>query len=288
MKKVRLLNFIPLIIAAPPVIIGVIVMYLHNVAVFTVGQNIFCLLIGGVISSFVVSRKEKMKGINTESVTIFVSVILLFLTLINSGMEGVHRWISLGPIKFYVASIVLPIVIIKLWGGLVNGKQRVTIITTIIVSLLLLIQPDASQLTAFIIPMIILIWNNTRNNIIRFSIAGALLIMAVVSWVYLDALPPVSYVEEILSLAANTGIIWFVLGVISLVILPLPFIIFPPKNSKLISRCIGIYFIIILISTQFGNFPIPLMGYGISPIIGYFIAITWLVKDKVKKKNQIK
>jgi cell division protein FtsW (lipid II flippase) len=203
-------------------------------------------------------------------------------------MEGVHRWISLGPIKFYVASIVLPIVIIKLWGGLVNGKQRVTIITTIIVSLLLLRQPDASQLTAFIIPMIILIWNNTRNNIIRFSIAGALLIMAVVSWVYLDALPPVSYVEEILSLAANTGIIWFVLGVISLVILPLPFIIFPPKNSKLISRCIGIYFIIILISTQFGNFPIPLMGYGISPIIGYFIAITWLVKDKVKKKNQIK
>ncbi|NRU21477.1 cell division protein FtsW (lipid II flippase) [Clostridium beijerinckii] len=116
MKKVRLLNFIPLIIAAPPVIIGVIVMYLHNVAVFTVGQNIFCLLIGGLISSFVVSRKEKMKGINTESVTIFVSVILLFLTLINSGMEGVHRWISLGPIKFYVASIVLPIVIIKLWG----------------------------------------------------------------------------------------------------------------------------------------------------------------------------
>lgn len=281
MKKVRLVNFIPLIFAAPSVIIGVIVMYLHNVAVVTVGQNIVCLLIGGLISSFVVSRKEKMKGINTESVIIFVSVILLFLTLINSGMEGVHRWISLGPIKLYMASIVLPIVIIKLSRLLVNGRQWAPIIITIIVSLLLLRQPDASQLTAFIIPMIILIWNNTRSNIIRFSTAGALLIMAIVSWMYLDALPPVSYVEEILSMAANNGVIWLVLGVISLIILPLPFIIFPKKNSKLLSMCIGIYFIIILISTQFGNFPIPLMGYGISPIIGYFIAITWLVKDKV-------
>lgn len=283
MKKVRLLNFLPLIIAAPSVITGVIVMHLQGVAAATVGQNIVCLLIGGLISSFVVSREEKMKGINTERVTIFISVILLFLTLINSGMQGVHRWISLGPIKFYVASIVLPIMIINLWRLLVNGRQWAPITITMIVSLVLLRQPDASQLTAFIIPMSILIWNKTRSKVLRFSIAGLLLIMTVVSWMYLDALPPVSYVEEILRLAANIGILWLVLGVISLIILPLPFIIFPQKNSKLLSRCIGIYFVIILISTQFGNFPIPLMGYGISPIIGYFIAITWLVKDKVNQ-----
>lgn len=36
---------------------------------------------------------------------------------------------------------------------------------------------------------------------------------------------------------------------------------------------------IILISTLFGNFPVPLMGYGISPIVGYFISITWLIKS---------
>jgi cell division protein FtsW (lipid II flippase) len=168
MKKVRLLNFIPLIIAAPSVIIGVIVMHLQGVAAATVGQNIVCLLMGGLISSFVVSREEKMKGINTERVAIFITVILLFLTFNNSGMKGVHRWISLGPIKFYVASIILPIMIIKLWRLLVNGKQWAPITITIIVSLVLLRQPDASQLTAFIIPMIILIWNKARNKVLRF------------------------------------------------------------------------------------------------------------------------
>ena len=70
-------------------------------------------------------------------------------------------------------------------------------------------------------------------------------------------------------------------GVISLVLLPLSFILFPPQKFRLLSMCLGLYFTIILISTLFGNFPVPLMGYGVSPIIGYFIAITWLVKSKI-------
>ena len=50
---------------------------------------------------------------------------------------------------------------------------------------------------------------------------------------------------------------------------------------QLPSMCVGLYFIIILISTFWGNFPVPLMGYGISPIIDYFIAITWYAKSKI-------
>lgn len=90
-----------------------------------------------------------------------------------------------------------------------------------------------------------------------------------------------SYVEKILNMVGNMGILWFFLGITSLIILPLPFVFFAPKNLRLCSKCIGIYFIIILISTIFGNFPVPLMGYGISPIIGYFISITWFVKAKI-------
>ena len=36
----------------------------------------------------------------------------------------------------------------------------------------------------------------------------------------------------------------------------------------------------VMIVTLFGNFPMPIMGYGISPVIGYFIAITWLNNNK--------
>lgn len=64
--------------------------------------------------------------------------------------------------------------------------------------------------------------------------------------------------------------------------------LFPPKNYKLPSICIGLYFAILLLSTLFGNFPVPLMGYGFSPIIGYFISIMWYTKLKIKSQLSYK
>ena len=282
MKKLRLLNFIPLLMAAPSIIIGVIAMYTNKVPIAIFGQNIFYLVIGGIISYFILLKKSKVKNnVSTITTTIIVGVILLFLTFISSGIEGVHRWVSVGPIKFYVAVIVLPIIIIDLWKLLQIRDWRFSAAVAIVISILLALQPDASMLTAFAIPMIMLLWNKINNNIFRSCIVVLLSAMIIISWVFLDGLPPVSYVENIVSLVANMGIIWLSLGVISLLILPLPFIFFSPKKYKLLSVSIGMYFIIILISTLFGNFPVPLMGYGVSPIIGYFISITWLTKSKI-------
>jgi hypothetical protein len=78
----------------------------------------------------------------------------------------------------------------------------------------------------------------------------------------------------------DMGLIWSILGIISLIILPMPFFFISGENEKILSRCLGLYFVIIIITTFFGNFPVPLMGYGISPIISYLIAITWLIKTR--------
>lgn len=281
MKKLRLLNFIPILMTVPSIIIGVIAMYTNKVPISIFGQNIFCLVLCGIISYFILLKKSKVKNnTSTNTTTIIVAVILLFLTFISSGIEGVHRWVSVGPIKLYVAVIVLPIIIINLWELLQIRDWWFAAAITIVVTILLALQPDASVITAFAIPMIMALWNKINNNIFRFCIVVLLSALIIVSWVFLDGLQPVSYVENIVSLVANMGIIWLILGVISLLILPLPFIFFSPQKYKLLSVSIGMYFIIILISTLFGDFPVPLMGYGVSPIIGYFISITWFAKSK--------
>lgn len=77
------------------------------------------------------------------------------------------------------------------------------------------------------------------------------------------------------------GSMWLTMGMISLIILPIPFILFPPKNLRLPSICLGLYFIIISASTLLGNFPVILRGYGVSLIIGYFIAITWYARSMI-------
>jgi hypothetical protein len=176
---------------------------------------------------------------------------------------------------------VLPMIIIELWKLSQIKGLGFTVVITMAISFLLAIQPDASQLTGFAIPMMIILCSNTDKKRLRTFIVGILSILTFLSWVFLDNLPAIAYVERIVSLLANMGLIWLIIGVISLAILPIPFILFPPKNFKLPSICVGLYYIIILVSTLFGNFPVPLMGYGISPVIGYYIPITWYARSKI-------
>lgn len=280
MKKLLSSKFAPLIVTLPCTVIGAISMFINKVPILIWVQNIICLMIAGIISYLILS-KSKVKETKYKSITIITTVILLLLTFVDPGFQGVNRWVSIGPFNFYVASIVIPILIIEIYKLSQFSNWFILALIILFISILLTLQPDASQSTAFIIPMIILLWSKTNKNVLRISITALLWILIVYAWVFLDSLPPVSYVEKIISLVFKMGIFWFILGVISLIILPLPFILFPPKSFKLLSTCIGVYFIIILISTQFGNFPVPLMGYGISPIIGYFISITWFVKTKI-------
>jgi len=278
----KLRNFVPLIIALPSVVIGAVAMYFNKIPIGIWSQNIVALIISGYISYLFLKEKPKLVKRNTFGFIVPITIILLFLTFLYSGLDGVHRWISIGPIKLNVTNIMLPILIIELWRILKVLNWWYSMIITILVSILLALQPDASQTTGFIFPMTILLFSKTNKSIIRYSCISLILVIPVISWIFIDSLPPVDYVEEIVSMVKNLGTVWFIIGICSLALLPLPFIIFPSKNYRLISMCLGLYFIIILISTLFGNFPVPLMGYGISPIIGYFIAITWLLKVNIK------
>lgn len=266
------------LIPLPTIIIGSMAMYRNDISIITWGQNIFGLILA-MLLSYLVSRNHNFID---NTFTIPISILLLLLTFLDSGLQGVHRWVSIGPIRFYVASIVLPILIMGLWKIRKNTNWWISVIITTGVSLLLALQPDASQTTAFIIPMAIILFSNTNKNYFRFSVLGVFSLIIAFTWIYLDTLPPVAYVEGIVKMVAEMGIVWFALGITSLVILPLPFILFPARNNKLLSICLGTYFTVVMISTLFGNFPVPLMGYGISPILGYLIAIAWLINAKTE------
>ncbi len=273
----KLMKYIPFITMLPAIIIGAVAMKLNNIPTSIYIQNILCFVILGVVY---LCKKVSTKFIKQNPlVFIIISIVVLVFTFISSGLEGVHRWVSVGPIQLYISVIVMPIIIINLWSLLQEGKIMIAMISIMCVSVILTLQPDASIMTAFSVSSIILTWNKIKN-FFRFLITVFLGGLTVVTWIFLDELEPVAYVEGIFKLVIDMGIIGLILGVISLAVLIIPFLIFPPKKNKIVSICFGIYFIIILISNVFGNFPVPLMGYGISPIIGYFISIAWFTKTK--------
>ena len=259
----------------PSIAIGVLAMYQNHVPVAIWGQNIGCLVLMSVISLLMITCKFNNTGNRYNQLLLPAAIIALMLTFANQGMEGVHRWISIGAVKLNVAMIVLPMILLELYQVLKIRGLTYAGVGAFIILLVLFFQPDASQLTGFAIPVMIMLSLNTRSKKIRFLITGVSVLFIVLSWIRLDHLPPVNYVERILMMVADMGGIWLVLGIISLAILPAPFILLPPKNAVSVSRYIGCYYIVILLSTLFGNFPVPLMGYGISPIVGYYLSLTW-------------
>ncbi len=273
----KIIKYAPAITMLPAVLIGLFAMYLNDVPTFIFIQNLLCF---GVLQLvYFATEKSKVRFNKIEPIVyIVICSLSLLLTLINPGTEGVHRWVAVGPVQLYISSIVVPIIIINTWRLLEEDKIKTAIISVICVAVVLTLQPDASMVTAFSVVSTILLWNKINNfsrSICVLFLGG----LTVLTWVFLDVLEPVTYVEGILKLVMDMGILWSVFGVVSLSLTILPFLIFPPNKNKLVSISFGIYFIIIFISNIFGNFPVPLMGYGISPIIGYFISIQWYTKN---------
>ena len=141
------------------------------------------------------------------------------------------------------------------------------------VALLLLLQPDAAQATAFGAAVFTLLMANKQRG--RAAWIAALVIAALAGWTWTqrDPLPPVPYVEGIIGLARQSGPVWLVASMAALAVLPLPFFLGPSGSHPAFVRALGVYWAVCILAPLFGHFPVPLVGFGLSPIVGYFVAL---------------
>ncbi len=284
MAKLHTQNFLPYFFMLPALLIGMITMISYGVGFSIWIQNLFIWIVG-VRFCYVVLTKTSLKLLDKSPLSITsVLIILLIMPFWFNGIEGVHRWITFGPFHFYMASIILPMLIIYLWKLSKNKNLLFSIGFIILIEGILIMQPDAGQLTAFACASTIILWRAIENSKGKYITLIILAIFVLASWMFLDHLAPVPYVEQIIFLVADTGSIFLFLGVIALLLLVYPFFI--PWKKDTLTMALGLYFLMTILVTFLGNFPMPIMGYGISPIIGYLIAITALQKIKIEQRKK--
>ncbi|QKE75124.1 cell division protein [Arthrobacter citreus] len=284
MLNSKKINLLPLVLTIPAMIIGVIAMINNHVSPSIYGQNIVISIVGGIISFLVLLRGPKTLKNKTNIIVITCIFILLLLTFFDGGLQGVHRWLAIGPVRINIAFAFVPLLIIHLSNLMKSKAIWITFSFILFFTPLLYFQPDASQLTAFTIAISILLLGVKKHKKTQLLLFIIFILLIVYSWSHLDKLAPVSYVEDILSLVKDMGIGLLVIAIISLLILLMPFFFIPPTNAKLLSFSLGTYLAICILSSFFGNFPVPIIGYGTSPFIGYFIAMTWYV-NKLKMNH---
>lgn len=275
--KLRLL----LLLAPVPALgLGAAVMRHHHVPTVFWTQNLWVGTAMGVVCFAHQMICDQHAAMRQFRITGLVGIVTLISTFLDPGLHGVHRWIQLGPIRLYAAAIFLPMIITLLGFLVERGSIRAAILLMGCTVAVLAAQPDAAQTTAFAVATFAIAFCRFRRNWLLWPVAFALVGISMWAWLRPDPLPRIPYVEGILDLVGDQGVLWYASGLAILFALPAPFLSgSPSKTGASTAWALGFYFCTCLLASFLGNFPVPLLAYGASPIIGYFLALDWLISQ---------
>lgn len=272
--------YLPFLFALPSVLTGTLVMFIQGIPSTIYIQNLIFLTLGGILSMIYMIQKRNSRPKYICAIAV-LSVLFLYSSFLSVGIDGVHRWVRIGTIHFNAAFISLPVLLIAVNKILLNGYAKVCYSLIFITAVALFLQPDASMLSAFFVSLIPLFCNRNDNKFFRYILLAILFGLTSISWLNPDHLESVSYVENILVLAQKSGWLYLFCCILSLFISIWPFIQHGKcRQCSSISISLGLFFAVLILSTLLGNFPVPLIGYGISPIIGYLISVSYVEKRK--------
>ena len=276
-------RWLPLLAPLPALVLGALLMHRHAVSPFVWGQNLVAgLVLTAVCAGLSVLPLPPSKNL-WPRLGAALAFVLLLATFADAGSEGVHRWVRFGSLRFHAAAICLPLLILALGKiGLSPGVMSPAWLPPLLgagATALLALQPDAAQATAFAGALLVLLFRHPHPTWAVWSAVLLSVGCTVWAWTRPDPLLPVRHVEGIVGLAAQSGVLWLLASLLSLALLPLPFLVARCRNSSLsfTALALGVYFCLQMIMPWFGFFPVPLLGFGLSPIIGYFGALGWLV-----------
>ena len=210
----------------------------------------------------------------------------LAATLLAPGIDGVHRWVKFGPLRIHAAAVLLPSLLLAL-GAL--ARLRGWWVSTVVaasVALALWIQPDAAQATAFAAGAVVLLLPGAGGGAPRRIGILALPVLAGLAWLRRDPLAPVPHVEEVVGMAAELGTAWALAAAVSLLLLPAPFFFGARGAAPHAGLALGTYVSVTLLAPLVGSFPVPVMGYGMSPILGYLLAMGVFLRAAAPREEQ--
>jgi cell division protein FtsW (lipid II flippase) len=267
-----------LLAPVPALAVGVLIMRMSDVPAGVWGQNLAAWVVGTLLClGLWRTRSSSGRGRWIDFAAV-LTLAALAATLLAPDVDGVHRWLPLGPVRLHAAAVLLPLLLVAMQGLSQARGWWISTGVAVGVALVLLLQPDAAQATAFAAGCLVLLLPSAGRDPLRLACVLALPVLAALTWLRSDPLAPVPHVEGIVGLAAGLGAVWAVAAVVSLLVLPLPFFLAGRGAGKHAGLALAVYITITLLAPFVGSFPVPVMGYGVSPILGYLVGLGILMR----------
>ncbi|HEX6040602.1 hypothetical protein [Longimicrobium sp.] len=244
---------------------GCVIAAAHDVPTGSWARNPVAWLVGALAAWAIAART------GAPRVVLLMAPVALAGTLLNAPQDGVHRWIDVGPLHVNAAFVLLPAAIVAL---AVFAERRWSWIAAAVALVLLVVQPDASQATALGAAMLVVLASLRASAAVRAGGAAAVVLAIVGAWMRPDPLAPVPEVEEIIGLAwgwtpAAAIAAVALLGATALV--PLRMATADGPRTRMAAMALATYCAVVSLAPVLGAFPVPLVGMGMSAILGFWL-----------------
>ena len=198
---------------------------------------------------------------------VVIAIVLLGTALFGVSLNGASRWIKAGPMFVQTSLLFLPFSV-TLFARVQNSW---TLLAILAIAIAMAVQPDRAMSGALFASLTGLTFvRKTRANIAVLSFSGVAFLATMLQ---ADRLPAVPYVDHILwsSFAVHPvmgAAMWLGCALLFMPVLRLRSLRMAPERMAF-SAC----WAAMVSAAALGAYPTPIVGYGASAIIGYFLCL---------------
>lgn len=207
-------------------------------------------------------------GDRTALALAVAGLALLAATFLHPGLEGVHRWLSLGPLLIQPAPLALPLIV---WCAVRHSSSMAGAVLVLAATGLCAVQPDAQAASGLALATVILCGAKGWRPV---WIVTALICIgsAVWAWTRPEALSPVPHVEGVLLAARQAGAVWGLLVYVGFTLVPL-WIGAVSARRDIAPFALTALWLGFMIAGLTQRFPIPVIGFGLSWVLGWALTL---------------
>ncbi len=257
-----------LLAALPALVAGWLVLYISNVetGIWAIQAVATLLMI-----SFAYLGDSLPRDLGKGRFPLVCVVVAAAVCVLPTSENGPNRWVNLGPVRFYVAAIVLPFAL-ALSGGLFQRKSKAGMAALGFIGPVLVFQPDFSQLLAFSTGLLLILFNSSVSAMVRLAFAVLLGAACGVAFAQPDPLKPVPYVEGVFELAFRHSIFVGV-AIVSGAVAFLGLLAGSLRSINPGFLGIPAYYAVLYGCSVAGLTPAPLIGFGAGPLLGFGLLV---------------
>ncbi len=202
--------------------------------------------------------------------SIAIAAVLLFTAISGHAVDGVSRWVQVGPLFVQTSLVCLPVAVLLF----AHTTNRYTTTAMIAAAIAVALQPDRAMAAALCAGLLSLLFvRRTPAVVIAF---GAAAVAVLATWLQADVLPSVDFVDHILWSSFRLHPMLGVALWLGSSLLFVPMLVIRSAGARAACLVCGTCWAAIVVAAAVGAYPTPVVGYGGAAILGYFLCLAAL------------